>query len=227
MRAETIRGLQVRDLVVKTPRGRALLDIKELSVLPGQTLGIRGPSGAGKSTLLYAIAGLIDQMSGQISWGDTLFSQLSPDGRAAYRAQHMGLIFQDFHLFEELSPLANAALPALFAKRRDRAQIRACAAHQLARLKVPTDARTVASFSGGERQRVAVARALANNAHILLADEPTASLDRKTADALIDDLIHLGREDGKTLVAVSHDALLLERMDRVITLENGGFLRDD
>ncbi len=211
--------LSVSDLRVTARRGRVLLDLPALEQAPGRSLGICGPSGAGKSTLLFALAGLLDGIGGAVSWGDTKLLSLSANRRAGFRARHMGLIFQDFLLFEELDAIGNAALPALFLPRAHRAGLRARAGQQLARLGLAEPGARVADFSGGERQRVAVARALANDADILLADEPTASLPRAAADALIDDLVGLGA--GRTLIAVSHDTHLLDRMDRVLTLTDG------
>ena len=141
--------------------------------------------------------------------------------RAAFRRSHVGLIFQDFLLFEELSALGNASLATAFNPAAKRRSITDTARDFLKSLKVPAEARTVDSFSGGERQRTAIARALAHDPEIILADEPTASLDRKTADALIEDLISLTRARNKTLIAVSHDQHLLDRMDRVVEVTDG------
>lgn len=211
--------LNIADLSVAAG-ARTLLRVPALSVSAGSLIGVRGPSGAGKTTFLYALSGLLTA-KGRVCWGDTDLARLSPERRTAFRAAHMGLIFQDYLLFEELSPRANAGLAALFSKSGDRAQINDRAADGLNRLGVPQDSRSVASFSGGERQRVAVARALATDPAILLADEPTASLDRPAADRLIDDLVVLARDSGKTLIAVSHDVHLLDRLDRVVTIQDG------
>lgn len=213
--------LAVRDLSVRTGRGRVLLDLPKLDVDPGTRLGVRGPSGAGKSTLLFALAGLLDTAQGQVTWGDTQILGLGTSARAAFRARCVGLIFQDFLLFDELSPAANAQLAAAFAPRAERPGIAARAEAQLAALGVPGDVRTTASFSGGERQRVAVSRALATDPAVLLADEPTASLDRRAADRLIADLLAQSEQSGRTMIAISHDAALLEAMDRIITVEDG------
>lgn len=212
--------LVVTGLEVAAPGGRRLLSVPLLEVPGGALVGVRGPSGAGKSTFLHALSGLVS-FKGAVRWGDTDLGGLSGEGRARFRAARMGMIFQDFLLFDELSPLGNAALATLFAPRRIRADVLTRAAEGLRRLRVPEDRRAVASFSGGERQRVAVARALATNPAILLADEPTASLDRPAADRLIEDLTALVRQSGKTLIAVSHDSHLLDRMDRVLTIEDG------
>lgn len=218
--------LAVRDLSVRTGRGRVLLDLPKLDVDPGTRLGVRGPSGAGKSTLLFALAGLLDTAQGQVTWGDTQILGLGTSARAAFRANFVGLIFQDFLLFDELSPAANAQLAAAFAPRAERPGIAARAKAQLAALGVPSDVRTTASFSGGERQRVAVSRALATDPAVLLADEPTASLDRRAADRLIADLLAQAEQSGRTMIAISHDAALLDAMDRVITVEDGRITED-
>lgn len=219
--------LRVAELKVRAPNGRVLLDVPELQVSPVQAIGVRGASGAGKSTLLFALAGLLDDISGSLTWGDTDLLHLSKPRRAAFRAQHMGLIFQDFLLFEELNALSNASLSAMFSPRTERQALETRTADKLARLGLNDHGRRVDSFSGGERQRVAVARALANDPAILLADEPTASLHRDAADRLIEDLVSLARDDGRTLIAVSHDPALLARMDRVLTLADGRIAADE
>lgn len=219
------QALTIDALVVRAPGkqagGRVLLDLPRLALDPGTALGVRGPSGAGKSTLLHALAGLLDRVEGRIAWGATDLYAMPRARRAAFRNAHVGMIFQDFLLFEELGALDNASLSALFRPRRQRAALRAGARQHLDRLGIDAAARSVASFSGGERQRVAVARALAADPAILLADEPTASLHRDAADALIGDLLALVQGGGKTLVAVSHDPNLLARMDRVIDIADG------
>ena len=214
--------LRISDLKVTAgARNRVLIDLPRLALQSGQSLGISGPSGAGKSTLLYAIAGLSEHCSGEVRWGNTDFLALRSGARAAFRAAHIGMVFQDFLLFDEMSADANAAIAACFAPKPARAGLRARAETSLARLGLTDTARSVASFSGGERQRVAIARALAGDPAILLADEPTASLDRDAADRVIEDLSSAAREQGTTLVTVSHDQALLARMDRVLHLENG------
>lgn len=214
-------ALTIDGLLVRQPGGRDLLSVPALEIPAGALVGVRGPSGAGKSTFLHAIAGLLETASGAVRWGETELLGLSDDRRARFRAGHIGMIFQDFLLFEELGALQNAALTALFRPAAERAALRARAADLLAGLGLESTPRPVASFSGGERQRVAVARALANEAAILLADEPTASLDRAAADRLIEDFVWLARDTGKTLIAVSHDTALLARMDRILTIEDG------
>lgn len=218
--------LKIEGLVVPGGRGRVLLSVPELSLPAGALVGVEGPSGAGKSTLLYALAGLLD-VAGSIRWGEVDLASLRAEGRARFRADSIGMIFQDYLLFEELGAVDNAALSALFRGRGERDGVRARARDRLDRLGLGgTAGRRVASFSGGERQRVAIARAMAAEAPVLLADEPTASLDRPAADRLVDDLVTLARETGTTLIAVSHDARLIARMDRVLTITDGAVTGD-
>lgn len=219
--ASAVNRLTVENLAVRTAAGRVLVNLPSLELDSGASLGISGPSGAGKSTLLYALAGLIRANEGSIQWGTADLAKLKEAQRSAFRAKHMGLIFQDFLLFEELDALANAALPGQFRPRRAREQLRANAQNHLERLGIQLNARRVVTFSGGERQRVAVARALAGDPPMVLADEPTASLHRKAADHLIDDLLGLVNEAQRTLIIVTHDERVLGRLDRIINLVDG------
>ncbi len=236
--AESPAALRVEGLEVSAPDGRVLLSVPALQVAAGASLGIAGPSGAGKSTLLFALAGLLPRAAGRVWWGETDILALSGAGRAAFRAAHLGFVFQDFMLFDELGAAGNAGIAACFAPKARRAGLRARARAGLAALGVPKGTRSVASFSGGERQRVGLARALAGEPAILLADEPTASLHRAAAEAIAGDLTGAARRQGpgnepanglvrgRTLIAVSHDAHLLGLMDRVLHLENGAAVAD-
>lgn len=215
-------SLIIKNISIDSATGRRLLTVQDLDVPAGTSLAIRGPSGAGKSTLLFAIAGLVPVTSGQIRWGDTDLAVMSDRMRTAFRGATFGIIFQDHLLFEELSAENNAGLAALYAPPRRREGIRQAAAQMLTDLHVPwQDNRNVVSYSGGERQRIAVARALATSPPVILADEPTASLDRKTADALISDLLGGAKAAGRTLITVSHDQQLIDGCDRALTIENG------
>lgn len=213
--------LSVRNLVVTGRSGRVLLDVPRLDLKPGTALGVRGPSGAGKSTLLSALMGLAPRATGEVIWGATQLLRLGASSRAAFRRQTMGLVFQDFMLFDELGADANAAIQAAFSPRADRPRLRAAADRLLADLGLADPSRRTASYSGGERQRVAMARALAHDPRIVLADEPTASLDREAGTAIGDQLFARVRDRGVTLIVASHDEDLLDRMDRVLTLDHG------
>jgi ABC-type lipoprotein export system ATPase subunit len=215
-------ALRVEGLVVQARDGRTLLDLPRLDLPAGGTLAVTGPSGAGKSSLLHVLSGLLAPTRGRVLWGDVDLASLREPGRARFRRERLGLVFQDFLLFEELGASANAAIAAAFAPSRERAGIAAESGAWLDRLGLGTRREpTVQTYSGGERQRVAVARALAHAPAAILADEPTASLDRASADRLIDDLLAAAGAAGRTLVCVTHDPHLAERLDRRLALADG------
>ncbi|MDT8854689.1 ATP-binding cassette domain-containing protein [Paracoccaceae bacterium Fryx2] len=223
----TAPALLIENLRVTSREGRHLLHIAHLGVPGGQSVALRGASGAGKSTFLHVMSGLVRPASGRVLWGGQDICALTEDARARMRRETLGLIFQDCHLFEELSAFGNAALASAFADRADRAAMRAGADKWLAALGLgQAGARAADSFSGGERQRIAVARALAADPPVILADEPTAALDRGNADALGADLVRLATEGGRTLITVTHDATLAARMTRQITLADGEIVGD-
>ena len=178
---------------------------------PGKITAIAGPSGSGKSTLLYVLAGLQPPQAGRVLSDGADIYRLGEGRRDAWRRRTVGFVFQDFHLIPELSVVANVALPGTFGRSGGR---RRAPAELLAELGVPTDRRSVAMLSRGEQQRVAIARALAFDPPVMLADEPTASLDGAAASEVRAILRRLA-EDGRTVVVVSHDeALLAEADDR-------------
>jgi len=209
------------DVVVRGAGGDPILQVATLRLAKGEAVGISGPSGAGKSTLLHVLAGLLKPSRGQVLWGGCDLAALSESARDAFRRRSIGLIFQEALLFEELSAGDNAALSACFAPRRERSALQARAQALLSRLAIAPSARDASRLSGGERQRVSMARALAADPPVVLADEPTASLDRATADGVIADLLRLAREQGRTVIAVSHDPALLTAMDRVTQVADG------
>ncbi len=216
--------LHISNLRILGEGKRQILSVDTLDIAPGSLIGIRGPSGAGKSTLLHVLAGLVDNAQGTVQWGDINLTDLTSKARTAFRRQHIGMIFQDFLLFNEMTARDNAGIAALYAPKDQRKAIRDRAAQELAQRGLTDTARTVALYSGGERQRVAVARALAHDPAIILGDEPTASLDPDTGAAMIDDLTTLARSQGRTLIVVSHDARLLDQMDRTIGIAAGQLL---
>lgn len=222
-----VPALRIDGLRIEGAGGRLLLEVADFHLAPGRSVALRGASGAGKSTLLHAMSGLLRPAAGRVLWGDIDIAALPEAERTRFRRERLGLVFQDFLLFEELDALGNAAIGATFASRPARAPIRARAAGWLSRLGLgDAGRRKVASFSGGERQRIAVARALAGDPAVILADEPTASLDRAAADRLGADLARLAREDGRTLIAVTHDTALAARLDRAVTLADGRIVED-
>jgi len=215
-------ALAVRELCVRAPSGRTLLEVGVLDVAHGAFVVLAGASGAGKSTLLFTLAGLQRPASGSIRWGATEIATLGEAARARFRAERVGLVFQDFLLFDELSALDNAALAGAWSARPASVVVRQRAADLLAWLGLDAqDARPVSTLSGGERQRVAVARSLAADPSILLADEPTASLDRDAADRLTQTLRRIADERCRAVLVVSHDPTLIEAADRVVRLVDG------
>ena len=187
-----------------------------------ETLAIVGASGSGKSTLLSIMAGLDTPSSGTVRLaGQDLFA-LDEEGRAQLRGHKMGFVFQSFQLMPHLTALENAMLPLELAGRRD---ARARATEMLQRVGLGQRLQhTPRLLSGGEQQRVALARAFVVEPAVLLADEPTGSLDHATGAAVMELMLQLNREQGTTLVLVTHDRGLAERCQRSITLEAGRIL---
>lgn len=181
-----------------------------LALSPGAALAITGPSGAGKSTLLYLLAGLLAAQVGSIRWGAVDVSTLRGAAGDGWRLRQFGFVFQDFHLVPELTALENVLLPAWFGAWRASGALRARAAMLLEEFGVPSGRRPVRSLSRGEQQRVALARALLFAPPVILADEPTASLDGEAARHIAEHLFAFNAA-GHTLIVVSHDPALIER----------------
>ncbi|MCW5714836.1 MAG: ATP-binding cassette domain-containing protein [Bauldia sp.] len=201
--------------------GRAaftVLDVPRFAPAPGRVTAIAGPSGSGKSTLLYVLAGLLRPQRGRVMHDGQDIYALSEGRRDAWRRHRVGIVFQDFHLIPELSAVANVALAATFGPAPDLAPGRA--AKLLADLGVPVSRGSVELLSRGERQRVAIARALLFDPPVILADEPTASLDALAAESLIATLRRLASE-GRTVLVASHDRAVLDAGDSVFTLRHG------
>jgi putative ABC transport system ATP-binding protein len=197
-----------------------VLAIDRLEVEPGLLTVIEGPSGSGKSTLLYAICGLIAPDRGQVRWDDLDLASQSETRRDHWRRAHVGFVFQTFHLIDELDALGNVLLPVSFARLRS-APFAERARALLAALEVPPARGPVARLSRGEQQRVAFARALLFDPPVMLADEPTASLDAATSTTVAERLARLAHDDGRTVIAISHDQVLIGMADRVLHLERG------
>lgn len=208
-------GKQVRD-------SAGVLDILaevSFTLEAGRSLAVLGASGSGKSTMLGLLAGLDVPTSGRvIALGQDLFA-LDEDQRAAWRARHVGFVFQNFQLLPQLSALENAML-GLEISGRPRARERATALLERVGLaqRLQHDVRTL---SGGEQQRVALARAFACEPALLFADEPTGSLDSRTGEQVVETLLDLHRETGSTLVLVTHDLALARRCDHRLSLQAG------
>jgi putative ABC transport system ATP-binding protein len=197
-----------------------LVDIN-LDVAVGDFVALMGPSGSGKSTLLNLIAGIDKPSSGEIRIGGVDIAQLTETELAAWRAEHVGFIFQFYNLMPVLSAFDNVELPLLLTslsrrERRERVETGLALVGLTDRMEhYPNE------LSGGQQQRVAIARALITDPTLIVADEPTGDLDRTTAGEILDLLDRLNRELGKTILMVTHDPKAAERARRMIHLEKG------
>src|ERR1700748_1001584 len=199
-------------------RAHILKDI-ELNIGTGEAIGLIGPSGSGKSTLLMVMAGLERPDTGAVVVAGEKLTALNEDALARFRGRNVGIVFQSFHLIPTMTALENVAVPlelagAPDAEERARAELAAVGLGQ--RLD-----HYPAELSGGEQQRVAVARALAPNPAILVADEPTGNLDETTGSHIIEFLFRGKEQHRTTLVLVTHDAALAARCDRVLHMHSG------
>ncbi|MFK7793638.1 MAG: ABC transporter ATP-binding protein [Devosiaceae bacterium] len=207
--------------------GAAKVDIlrgANLDVAPGTSVGLVGPSGSGKSTLLMVLAGLERPTSGSVRVGDAVLTDLSEDKLAAFRGREIGIVFQSFHLIPTMSALENVAVPLELAGHEDPFGT-AKAELELVGLGERIS-HYPAQLSGGEQQRVAVARALAPKPAILVADEPTGNLDGTTGKQIADLLFEAPTTRGTTLMLVTHDLALAQRCDRQVHLEAGKVVED-
>ena len=214
--------IEVRNVskqVVTTEGTLRILDQINLSVADGETIAIVGPSGSGKSTLLGILAGLDLPSEGSVSLNGKNITEMDEEGRAAVRAKDVGFVFQSFHLLPGLTALENVALPLEL-----NGDVKALETARYYLERVGLDHRTThypRQLSGGEQQRVAVARAFACRPTILFADEPTGNLDTGTGQIINDLLFDLNREEGTTLVLVTHEMNLAARCNRTLQLHAG------
>lgn len=217
---ETVLTLQDVHLALDGNAGRVeILHGISLDVEKGQSVGLIGPSGSGKSSLLMLMGGLERATGGSVVALGQDLGGLSEDALARFRRDHMGVVFQSFHLIPTMTALENVATPLELAGHRD-AFDRAEAELEAVGLGHRAD-HYPAQMSGGEQQRVALARASAPRPDILLADEPTGNLDESNGGAIMDLLFGLRDRHGATLVLVTHASALAARCDRVIRLRDG------
>ena len=199
----------------------AALNNINLSVEQGAMIAIMGPSGCGKTTLLNCLSGLDTIDEGDIFIRDRNLRELSDGERTAFRAQHMGFIFQEFNLLPVLSAVENVELPLLVSRMPAR-KARQQALEMLELVGLSDRARhRPAELSGGQRQRVTIARALTNNPAIVWADEPTGNLDSETAQEIMELLTRLNKENGQTFVIVTHAIEVGNLANHIITMRDG------
>lgn len=193
----------------------------DLAIEPGEIVALLGPSGSGKSTMLQAIGLLEGGFGGRIEIVGVDATSLNGDARTALRRDHLGFVYQFHHLLPDFTAIENIVLPQLVAgKRREEAEQRAVELLQALGLGQRLGHRP-SQLSGGEQQRVAVARALANKPQIVLADEPTGNLDEATADKVFDQFVQLVRGEGSATLVATHNERLALKMDRVFRLHEG------
>jgi putative ABC transport system ATP-binding protein len=203
---------------------RVLQDI-DLAVEAQLFLAVVGPSGSGKTTLLGLLAGLDEPSGGRVFLdGEDIFA-LTEDGRAEFRAERVGFVFQTFHLLPTLTALENVLVPLELRGAANNLKGNATELLERVGLGERLD-HYPAQLSGGEQQRVALARAFANRPRILFADEPTGNLDQETGAGIVDMLEELNRDACTTLVMVTHDLALAERAHRIVSLAGGKIVSD-
>ena len=216
--------LATRDLKRSFTQGDVTIDVLrgiDLEVAPGEIVGLLGPSGSGKSTLLQAVGLLEGGFEGSIRLGGEEAAELDDDGRTRLRRELLGFVYQFHHLLPEFNAVENVVLPQLVrgaepAAARDRAEKLLGSLGLSHRLE-----HRPSKLSGGEQQRVAVARALANKPPLVLADEPTGNLDEHTADAVFAEFLSLVRGEGSAALVATHNERIAARMDRVVRLHEG------
>ena len=208
----------------KSEQGEARLEVLRnvsLDIKKGSITSIVGSSGSGKSTLLHILGGLDKPDSGSVFWEETLISSMNSDQLAEFRNENIGFVFQFHHLLPEFTALENVCMPALIAgKSIDEASERALSLLERFGVENRKNHRPT-QLSGGEQQRVSMARALMNKPSIILADEPTGNLDDANTSTILDMLFELREQDGVTVLLITHEKTIAERSDIIIEIKNG------
>ncbi|MGI9377689.1 MAG: ABC transporter ATP-binding protein [Tsuneonella suprasediminis] len=216
--------VRLTDLTRTFEQGGVKIDVlrgANLTIAPGEIVALLGPSGSGKSTLLQAVGLLEGGFGGKIEIAGVDASTLPTDGRTKLRREHLGFVYQFHHLLPDFTALENVVIPQLVAG-RDRVEAEERAAEILGGLGLEHRLEHRPSqLSGGEQQRVAVGRALANRPHLVLADEPTGNLDEATSDKVLAEFLDLVRGEGSSALVATHNERLAARMDRVVRLKDG------
>ena len=217
--------LELRDITKSFPQQRVLEGIS-LSVSNGESVAIMGPSGSGKSTLLHCMSGVLTPTHGSVRYGDEELSALGDGPRSRTRLRNFGFVFQDGQLLPELSNVDNVALPAML-NGMGRGAARRRAMELLDQLGLGGLAdRRPAQVSGGQAQRVTIARALVANPGVVFADEPTGALDQSTGHEVMQMLTTIVRQSGASLVMVTHDPKVADWMQRRVEIRDG-IIHDD
>lgn len=219
--------VDLQDVVVNLASAAGTVNVLRglnLAADPGERLGVVGPSGSGKTTMLMVMAGLERATSGRIVVAGEDLAPMSEDQLANFRLRRLGIVFQSFHLIPTMTALENVAMPLEFAGGSDAFDRAAQALEQVGLNHRLTH--YPGQMSGGEQQRVAVARAFVGEPDLLLADEPTGNLDAATGDVVINLLFDMASRHGSTLVLITHDEKLAARCDRKVTIRDGRVVDD-
>ena len=196
------------------------LKVKNIKIKDGEKVAFIGSSGCGKTTLFNLISGLITPTKGNVVVEDIDLTMLAEGERDLFRANHIGYIFQDFNLFPDFTVLQNVVLPMSFSKRYNKNEMEAEALNMLKRVGLDKKKdQKVKTLSGGEKQRVAIARSMVNKPNIILADEPTGNLDYKNGAKIMDLIIQIAKEEKATLLVITHNNSQLDLFDRSINIE--------
>lgn len=227
--ADSILSLQAITKVYGSGEQKVVaLDNVTVNFARGEFTAVVGPSGSGKTTLLNIIGCLDSPTSGTIAWEGSPMSSMSRAALAAYRREHVAFIFQTYNLIPVLDVVENVELPLIIAGARDRPALRRKVLDTLALVGLSDKAhRRPAELSGGQEQRVAIARALVKDPTIVLADEPTANLDSRTAHEIIMLMREINQKLGTTFLFSTHDPRMMEHARRVITLMDGRIAADE
>jgi putative ABC transport system ATP-binding protein len=218
-----LSALAVHGLVhAYRPAQPPAVEIERMELPAGATVALTGASGSGKTTLAYLVTGIERVQRGSIRWGETELATMPERARDAWRRRGVGLVFQDFRL----SIRGNVLVSYWFERWRPQPAEVARAEELLERCAVPWRGRDVAELSRGEQQRVAIARALLHAPPIVVADEPTASLDARSGAAVIELLLEQARAAGSTLLAITHDPALIEAVGSELRLDHGRLVGD-
>ena len=221
--------VQINNVVKHYTRGKQKVEVLHgitLTIPKGDFVALMGPSGSGKTTLLNLIGGLDQPTGGEILIDGQRIDRMSSGELSRWRARHVGFVFQFYNLLPVLTAVRNVELPLLLSKMGSAERLkRANVALEIVGLKDRAGHKPK-ELSGGQEQRVAIARALVSDPTLLVCDEPTGDLDRKTADEILTLLQRLNREYGKTIVMVTHDPKAAEYASRVVHLDKGTLLAD-
>jgi len=219
--------VSVKDVVKRYRRGREFVEVLhhlDLEIAAGEFLALMGPSGSGKTTLLNLIGGLDLPTSGEVVVGGERIDRMSAGQLARWRARHVGFVFQFYNLMPTLSAAANVELPLLLTSLSG-SQRKANVAAALELVGLSDRARHKPNeLSGGQQQRVAIARAIVADPTLLVCDEPTGDLDRENAEEILSLLQQLNREQGKTVIMVTHDPKAAEFASRIVSLDKGSLV---